>query len=155
MQVSINSVTIEERVRKDVGDLAPLMESLRKYGQLSPIVLTRKNELIAGHRRLLSAKRLGWFTIDAIYVDRNEPADKLEMELQENVHRKDFSPEELLNGYRRLDRLRRPSLGRRVASFFSNIFGNIFRRKKRREEDAGTGDGGTQEMDTADQTLGV
>lgn len=130
MQVSISAIDIKDRVRKDIGDLSPLMTSMQKYGQLSPIVITRKNELVAGHRRLLAAKRLGWFTLDAAIVDRDTPVEKLEMELEENVHRKDFSPEELLAGYSRLEKLRRPGLGVRIRRFFSHLFSRVFRRQR-------------------------
>ena len=115
-----------------MGDLASLMESMRKHGQLSPIVVTRQYELIAGHRRLESARQLGWQVVDIVIVDGDTPADRLEMELEENVHRKDFSPEELLEGYTRLQRLRRPKLTARVGNFFRGIggwFTGIFRRK--------------------------
>ncbi len=133
MQISVNAVVIKERVRTEVGDLTSLMDSMQRFGQLNPIVVTRKNELIAGHRRLLSARRLGWYTIDAVVVERDDPADKLEMELAENVNRKDFSPEELLAGYRRLEKLRRPGVGTRVRRFFGRVFGRLFGRGKRRD----------------------
>jgi len=134
MQVSVNSVVVKDRVRTEMGDLSTLMESMQRFGQLSPIVVTRANELIAGHRRLLSARRLGWYTIDAVVVDRDGSADKLEMELAENVNRKDFSPEELLSGYRKLEKLRRPGVGKRLRVFFGQCFVRLFRRgdKKRR-----------------------
>ena len=51
MQVPIDSVTVPERVRKDLGDLQPLMDSLKRVGQLHPIRLTPTYELISGHRR--------------------------------------------------------------------------------------------------------
>ncbi len=133
MQISVNSVVVKERVRTDMGDLTTLMDSMQKFGQMSPIVVTRKNELIAGHRRLLSARRLGWYTIDAVVVDRDSPADKLEMELAENVNRKDFSAEELVAGYRRLEKLRRPSVGRRIRDFFGRVFGSLFRRGRHKQ----------------------
>ena len=134
MQISVNSVVVKDRVRTDMGDLATLMESMQTFGQLSPIVVTRTNELIAGHRRLLSARRLGWYTIDAMVVDRDGSADKLEMELAENVNRKDFSPEELLAGYRKLEKLRRPGVGKRLRVYLGQFFGRLFKRgdKKRR-----------------------
>ncbi len=136
MQISVNSVVVKERVRSDMGDLTTLMDSMQKFGQMSPIVVTRKNELIAGHRRLLSARRLGWYTIDAVVVDRDSPADKLEMELAENVNRKDFSPEELVEGFRRLEKLRRPSVGSRIRNFFGRVFGRLFRRGGRKQSTA-------------------
>jgi ParB family chromosome partitioning protein len=130
MQVAIGDIVVGDRVRKDLGDLSSLMNSLAEHGQLSPIVITRQNELVAGHRRLTSARRLGWYTIDAVIVDRVSEIQKLEMELEENVLRKDFSPEELLAGYGRLERLRRPTVARRVGSFFAGIWRRLFRRQR-------------------------
>jgi hypothetical protein len=52
------------------------------------------------------------------------------MELEENVHRKDFSPEELLAGYKRLDKLLHPSFAQRIGSAIKNFFLRIFRRRK-------------------------
>lgn len=135
MQVSISSIKVEQRVRKDMGDLGSLMESMKTYGQLSPIIVTRTHELVAGHRRLQAAQRLAWHSIAVTYVDQTSEDAKLEMELQENVHRKDFSPEELLDGYRRLEKLRRPSVARRIAMFFRALFRRIFRRKQRDQVD--------------------
>ena len=131
MKVPISDIVIKERVRQDMGDLSTLMQSMKTHGQLNSITITRDNELIAGHRRLLSAQELGWSYIDAMIVDRDSEADKLQLELEENVHRKDFSPEELLAGYQRLDRLLKPRLTRRIANFFGNFFGKLFRRKQR------------------------
>jgi len=106
---------------------------MQEHGQLNPITITRTNELIAGHRRLLAATELKWTYIDANIVDKTSEIEKLELELEENIHRKDFSPEELLAGYRRLEKLRRPSLAKRIGGFFSRFFGRLFRRKKRTE----------------------
>jgi ParB family chromosome partitioning protein len=126
MKVLIQDIIINDRVRTDIGDLKPLMESLRDHGQLNPVTLSRENELIAGHRRTLAARELGWKYIEASIVDKSTEADKLQLELEENVHRKDFSPEELLAGYRRLDRLLHPPLatriGRAIGGFFRRLF---------------------------------
>jgi len=133
MKISISEIIIKDRVRQEIGDLSSLMKSMQDHGQLNPVTITRNNELIAGHRRTLSAQELGWTYIDATIVDSSTEAEKLQLELEENVHRKDFSPEELLDGYRRLDKLLRPSATRRIANFFGNIFGKLFRRKKRKK----------------------
>ena len=134
MQVPVDSIALKERVRKDLGDLAPLMQSMKTHGQLNPIVITRSNELIAGHRRLESAKRLGWYTVDAVSIDTDSDVNKLEMELEENVYRKDLSPEELLEGYRRLEKLKRPPFFKRVARFIGRLFRKIFRRRTPKDE---------------------
>lgn len=48
--------------------IANLMKSLEKIGLLYPILVDADNNLIDGHRRLASAKALGWTTIPAIVV---------------------------------------------------------------------------------------
>ena len=131
MQMQISEIVIRKRVRQDLGDLSELMESLKKFGQLNPVIITRDKELIAGHRRLESAKRLGWYTVDVVCVDRVAEAEKLEMELQENVHRKDLSPSELLEGYSRLEKLLKPTFMQKVRSFFGNLFGRWFKRDRK------------------------
>lgn len=126
MKVPIQDIIIKDRVRTDIGDLKPLIESLRDHGQLNPVTLSRENELIAGHRRTLAARELGWKYIEAMIVDKSSEAEKLQLELEENVHRKDFSPEELLAGYRRLDRLLHPPLATRIGQAIGGFFRRIF-----------------------------
>ena len=41
-----------ERFRKDLGEVNKLAESIKKYGQLQPIVITRNYELVCGGRRI-------------------------------------------------------------------------------------------------------
>jgi ParB family chromosome partitioning protein len=130
MLIPPDSVIVRRRIRKDPGDLAPLMESLKRYGQLSPIIINRNRELIAGFRRLQAAKRLGWQTIDALMVDRQEEGQKLELEIEENVQRRDLSPDELAEGLRRLHTLMNPGLLRRIWAFLVRIFRTLFRRRR-------------------------
>jgi ParB family chromosome partitioning protein len=131
MQVLLDDIIIKDRVRREIGDLKPLMESMRLHGQLNPVTLSRENELIAGHRRTLAARELGWKFIEAHIVDRATEIEKLQLELEENVHRKDFSPEELLAGFKRLDKLMHPSLSRRIGTAVRSFFGRLFRKRKR------------------------
>jgi ParB family chromosome partitioning protein len=69
MQIPIEDIKIKRRIRKDLGDLNALSESLRRYGQMHPILINKKNVLISGRRRLEAAKRLGWRTINAQLID--------------------------------------------------------------------------------------
>ena len=59
MLVKIDDIKIKKRVRRNLGDMDALKESLRMYGLLNPITLNENNELIAGERRLQAAKTLG------------------------------------------------------------------------------------------------
>ena len=125
MQIPVDSITIPERVRKDPGNLESLMASLKRVGLLNPIVVSPTYELIAGFRRLSAARELGWQSVEAQVVQAADEIRRLEMELEENVYRKDFTPEEILEGYRKLEKLRHPSVGRRmrraIGAFFSRL----------------------------------
>ncbi len=136
MQVPLEEIVIQNRVRQEIGDLKPLMNSLQQHGQLNPVTLTREHELIAGHRRVLAARELGWKSIEAKVVERSSEIEKLQLELEENVHRKDFSPEELLAGYQRLDKLLHPSVAKRITTAVRGFFSRLFGRKKRASEGA-------------------
>ena len=126
MLIDIDQIKIKNRVRKDLSDLDNLKDSLKRYGLLNPITVTADYNLIAGHRRLEAAKQLGWTTINAIVVPIDDEVTKLEMELEENTQRKDFTDAELLEGYKRLEKLRNPSffqkLWRKIKDFFSKLF---------------------------------
>jgi len=128
MKVPVSSIVVKTRVRRDVGDIESLVDSMRKHGQLSAVVVTARHELIAGHRRLLAAQKLGWESIEAVIVDSTTDVTRLEMELQENVLRKDFTPEEMAEGYERLARLMRPSIWKRFCDFWRRVWNFLFRR---------------------------
>lgn len=134
MQALISSISVSNRVRKDFGDLESLMDSLKRCGQLNPIVVTREMELIAGHRRLLAAQRLGWKTVDVIFVDGISEERRLEIELEENIHRKDFSPEELLEGVKRLEAIRHPKFGTRLKNGLKKFFSKFVFWKSRKKK---------------------
>lgn len=122
MLVNINDIKIKKRVRRDLGDLEALKNSLRTYGLLNPITINGKYELIAGERRLQAAKQLGWTNINAVVQNNLSEVEELEMELEENNQRKEFTSEELLDGYRRLEKLRNPG-GWQKSRFFLRICG--------------------------------
>ena len=102
MLIPIKDIKIRKRVRKDLGNLDDLKDSLRTYGLLNPITINRKYELIAGERRLQAAKAIGWTNINANVVDNLSEVDELEMEIEENNQRKEFTEQELIEGYKRL-----------------------------------------------------
>ena len=125
MIVPIEKIKIKKRVRQDLGQLENLKESLRTYGLLNPITLNSKYELIAGERRLQAAKQLGWTNIQANIVDNLTDIEQLEMELEENNQRKEFTDDELLEGYKRLERLKHPGFFNRIYLWFKKLFEKI------------------------------
>jgi len=89
-------VTVNEdlgRYRKDLGDLEELGDSIQRTGQIHPIVINRKHELIVGGRRLAACILKG-IKVQAIYKDLVDPVKMKEWELEENLRRKDLTPAE-------------------------------------------------------------
>ena len=126
MRIPIDEIVIKQRVRQDLGDISLLMESMRLHGLLNPIVITADRELIAGNRRLESAKRLGWLSIDAMVLSDPDEIEKLQIEIDENIHRRPLTPDELADAYERLEKLQTPPLliriWRRIVAFFRRLF---------------------------------
>ena len=123
MLVKIEDIKVKKRVRRDLGDLTALKDSMHRYGLMNPITLNSNYELVAGERRLEAAKSLGWERINANILDSNvDNIRQLEMELEENNQRKEFTDEELLEGYKRLEKLKNPPLVMRILKFIANIF---------------------------------
>jgi hypothetical protein len=71
-----------------MGDLDALATSMAAVGLLHPVVITGDKKLIAGHRRLLAARQLGWTEVPVHVIDLG---DVLQAEHDENVLRKDFT----------------------------------------------------------------
>lgn len=134
MKVRIDQITVPKRIRTNLGDLTALAKSMDKHGQLNPITITSKRELIAGERRLEAAKLLGWETVTVNVIKNLNEIERVEIELEENEYRKPFTQEELEDGYKKLAKLKNPSLWRRFINFLKKIFFAIFKRKKKIEE---------------------
>jgi ParB family chromosome partitioning protein len=64
----IKDIIIGHCYRQDLGDLQELAASIREFGLLRPVLITRDGRLIAGRRRLEACKLLGWETIPVIVV---------------------------------------------------------------------------------------
>lgn len=87
----INEIVIGDRVRKDMGDIESLAESIKRHGLLHPVVVKSDGTLIAGHRRIEAARRLGWSEMPVTVLDVE---DLLSAERDENEVRKNFTPSE-------------------------------------------------------------
>jgi ParB family chromosome partitioning protein len=110
-----------------MGDLSALAESMKRVGQISPIVISRKNLLIAGGRRLEAARLLGWRTINAVVADLPDRTSRLEYEIEENLQRRDFNPDELSRASRELYRRKNPGFWGRLWNGIVRFFRRLFR----------------------------
>ncbi|NQT49786.1 ParB/RepB/Spo0J family partition protein [Candidatus Kuenenbacteria bacterium] len=107
LQVPVDSVEINpHQPRKSFGhaELEELIESIKVHGIIQPLIVTRVEggyQLIAGERRLRSAKVIGLETVPVI-VRKAEEQEKFELALIENVQRKDLNVLEKAIAYQRL-----------------------------------------------------
>lgn len=80
----------------DANALKELASSIKRYGVLQPLVLTKQGEgyeIVAGERRWRASKIAGKKTVPAI-IRSHEELEKLEVAIIENVQRVDLSPME-------------------------------------------------------------
>ena len=70
MKIAISKIKIGKRLRKDLGDVDELAESIKRYDLLSPIILKRIDndsyKLLAGWRRIQAYKILQKESIESI-----------------------------------------------------------------------------------------
>lgn len=92
--VNIEEVRVEDRFRQDLGDIEELADSVKQYGLLQPITVDQDLRLLAGGRRLAACKLAGMDKIPAVIRRVEAPAEAFEIELIENIHRKDLSWQE-------------------------------------------------------------
>ena len=120
----------QPRKEFDEAALASLAESIRSYGVLQPLTVTRKEteipeegirveyELIAGERRLRAAKLAGVFQVPVV-IRRAEDSDQMKLELAiiENLQREDLNPLDRAKAFKQLiDQfgLKHTDIGRRI-----------------------------------------
>ncbi len=83
------------RSQIDTDAIFELAESMRKLGQLQPILVREKNgryEIEAGHRRFLAATSLNWDNIDAIVLENSDDENAHLERAHENLIRQDLNP---------------------------------------------------------------
>lgn len=103
--IPINSVTVTNRIRKDLGDISALAANISELGLLSPILVNKQYQLLAGERRLTACRELGWTDIPAIIMDTADAERELAVEFAENRYRKDFNREEIVDAGIQMERI--------------------------------------------------
>jgi DNA modification methylase/ParB-like chromosome segregation protein Spo0J len=104
--VNINEVIVEDRIRRDMGDIDALCNSIKELGLIQPIVLTHDLKLVAGGRRLAALKRIGVSElVHAGHFIWSEEQDEIRLkaiEAEENIRRKALSWQEEILAKKRL-----------------------------------------------------
>jgi len=114
MKVKISKIKINQRFRRDIGDINALAASIKEVGLLHPIVISEDYELIAGFRRLKACEMLGWTEVPVNMVPLK---DLVKGEFHENAVRKDFTPSEIVAIKRALEpKLREEARERKLST---------------------------------------
>ena len=120
--INPNEILVEDRMRKDYGDVAELANSIKENGLIQPIVLSKvrdpqfpstheRMKLVAGGRRLAALQLLKFIKLEhgVHYIVRGEdestPEGRLKLgaiELEENLRRKEMTWPEQVEGKQRL-----------------------------------------------------
>lgn len=94
-----------DQPRKVIGELDELTESIRTHGLVQPIVVVPvdggRYRILAGERRYHASKAAGRTSVPCV-VRSVEDQQKLELQIIENIHRKDLNPIEEAESFQRL-----------------------------------------------------
>jgi len=127
--ISVNPY--QPRKRFTDNQLNELVDSIKNYGIIQPLIVTKKDEggyeLIAGERRLRSSKVLNLEKVPVI-VREADKQEKLELALIENIQREQLNPIETAVAYRKLVdefNLTQDALSERVGKSRSSVANTI------------------------------
>jgi ParB-like chromosome segregation protein Spo0J len=109
LDMAIESIRVDGRHRKDLGDLTGLMKSIQDRGLLNPVTVTEDGRLLAGGRRLAAVRALGHKAIAVrVVTTQHDAAEELRIERDENTERVAMKPSELVSLGKALEELERP-----------------------------------------------
>lgn len=86
-KIPVDKIKIGERARIDLGDLDELQSSIKRIGLLHPIIVDDDFMLISGFRRYTCCHDLGLKEIDVRRLKDLSEMEKLEIEMEENLHK--------------------------------------------------------------------
>ena len=103
--VDIDRIIVSDRVRKSFGDLQNLADDIQARGLINPVTVTPDLKLLAGERRLRAMKSLEFKQVEVRVINVVDEQHALEIEISENIFRKEFSKIERVDCARRLERI--------------------------------------------------
>jgi len=122
VKVRVSEIHVKDRIRQSAGEISELAESIKKYGLLQPILIDVNNNLIAGYRRLLAVKSLGWEYIEVKVIDVKNPKERILLEMEENKFREDFTKEEWERSTEFLEKYNAKNVLQILEEFWNNIW---------------------------------
>ena len=134
LEIRVDNIEVnprQPRTHFSPSDLEDLIASIKEFGIIQPLVVTQFDgsyQLIAGERRLRSARAIGLETVPVV-VRTASDQEKLELALIENIQRQDLNPVEEARAYHALMNsfdLTQDDVAKRVGKSRSSI-GNTVR----------------------------
>lgn len=129
--LNISQIKCIDRYRTDLGDIETLAQSVREKGILQPITVDTSFRLLAGARRLTAAGIVGLTQIPVLIREEEGEIDAKEVELLENIARKDFEWFEKVRLIRDIDQLYKSKdrewSGRKTAELLDKSIANVAR----------------------------
>lgn len=109
--VKLEDIIVGDRFRVDFGDLDELKQSIQEKGIIQPLTVDSNMNLLAGGRRHAASTALELPTVPVIIREFIDEIDSREIELMENVHRKDFTWAEQAKLIKSIDELYKVKFG--------------------------------------------
>jgi len=117
VDLKLDTITVEDRQKRPLGDIDGLIASIRDVGLLHPIVVGTDRRLKVGYRRLEAFKWMGCDTIPAHFTDDlNDVIQALKAERDENTQREELPPTVMVERARELEEQEREAARHRQAA---------------------------------------
>lgn len=92
--VKLADIDATGRYRGDMGDIEVLAEDIKERGLIQPLSINANKRLLAGGRRHAASTLAGLTEVPVIIREGNDEIDAREVELMENIRRKDMTWQE-------------------------------------------------------------
>lgn len=128
--IDIKDIVLHEyklRFKSGLMNIDALVRSIEQNGLICPLTVTPIKDrwkLVAGERRLLACKKLGWGKVPCAVLEEEGRAEDLIRSIEENLQRLNLTPLERAQGFKELKEtynLTEEEIGRRVGRTQSNI----------------------------------
>ena len=106
----------ENEGEHDEEKIQYLKESIDRNDLYHPLVIDQDYNLVAGFRRLMAVKQLQWIDVPCHFLGELTEEQRLEIELEENIARKDFTWQERCTLRDQIHELKMKLYGQRVGT---------------------------------------
>ncbi len=112
----------------DDESIETLSRSIMEFGQVSPLILSDDNEVLAGERRWKAAEKARLKTINAIYLEKGQ--DPLSVAVIDNIERKNLLAVEQCEALHKLFKKKKAQKEETGEKLTQEKFGKMFNLKK-------------------------